>query len=627
LEFRAGQVRFRATQGLEVLPISAQFFTKRPIAQASDEDTLYRQLYADLLGEEGLPAFYETTPLPAPSADGTLPILDLIDPQVTVDGCLWMALLTRSPQESVDEARAAIAHKTLTLGVMPYLEGEGITAGFDRQPDQSSPLRWEIADATASANNPRYRPLDSRAFGSILTEPSLVELQLGSIAQLQMWDFNEPGLEGTGDNPPSLADTNLRNRVIAWIRLRIDKSVNNSSLKAKIGWIAINATQVQQRIEIVNESVGTGTGEPDQCFRLAQTPVLPESLVLTVGGEAWQRIDDLWAAPPEVPVADPRQPTYRALTASQPTSSLVYTLDPESGAICFGDGAKGSRPTQLIVASYASGGGQQGNVGIGAIARSPQLPAGYKVTNPIRTWGGDNAQDLTQAEKGVAQYVRHRDRLVSVQDFEDITHRTPGVDLGRVEVLPLFDPTQSTETQIPGAITVLVIPASPLNDNPQPDSFFLTAVCRHLQPRRLVTTELYIRAPQYVDVWVSVAIAVLGGFATAPVQEAVKRELYRFLSPLYGGQSGTGWTLNVPIRQQELVAVVARVAGVQLVSELLVGTATGETNLSGLKLPRLAGVSVTGEPAIPVDQLRNSPSAVPATGDRWTPIPVLPAQC
>jgi hypothetical protein len=662
VDVRAGQVRFLTTQGLDVLPISAQLFYKRPIDPSSEQTTLYQQLYADLLGS-GQAAFYETAPMPQPTAEGTLPLLDLA---TTVDGCLWMALLSRTAAE-LPLVRSQLLGKTLTVGVMPRLDETGVSvaAGQRDRTQSETPVRWEIADA--STDFPRYRPLEFRSPNPILTVPGLAELTLPETeAQLTSWNFAtlEPGVEGTREFPPSLADTNLSDRLITWIRLRLDKSLISpaaASLKARLSWVGINATQVQQRVSIAGEVVGQGTGEPDQRVRLANTPVLPETLVLTVGGEPWQEIDDLLTADPEVPVNNPRLPLYadELPPATVPIGSSisrtkVFTLDPESGEIAFGDGAHGARPAaaQRIVASYAFGGGKQGNVGIGAINRSPHLAAGFKVNNPIRTWGGDDALDTASAEKGISRYVQHRDRLVSVPDFEDITRQTPGIDLGRVAVLPLFHPKYPNPDNptgpllgpllnLAGAVTVLVIPAHPaVTTYPQPDQFFLEAVCTHLQPRRLVTTELHVRGPEYVDIWVSVGIDILGGYATGPVREAVKQELYRFLSPLYGGQVpkgqtlGTGWPLSAPVSQGELEAVVARVEGVQQVNgDLLLGTATTDdlpkVELAGLELPRLAGVSVVSGSATALANLRQAPDVATAEdgGPAWTPIPVLPERC
>ncbi len=644
LDVRAGQVQFRTTQGLDVLPITAQLFYKRKLQVTEEQQTLYNNLYSDLLGTENAElAFYETAPMPRSDADGTLPVLDL---GTTVDGCLWIALLARTPAE-LSTVRSQLVGKTLTIGVMPYLEDEGITVAAgqtERAEAQQTSMRWEIADAS-NPEMANYRPLPFRSEGSIFNAPGLVELTLPStIEELTAWNFAEPGDEGTGEYPPSLADSNIGDRLITWIRLRSDQVTDNSTSNVRLSWVGINATQVQQRSLVKGEVVGTGTGEPDQRFQLANVSVLPETLVLNVGEERWYLIDDLLAADPEVPVGNPRRPVYatdpsKTMTAISQTK--VFTLDAESGVITFGDGAHGARPTQRIVASYAFGGGRQGNVGIGSINRSPQLPAGYVVNNPIRTWGGGDAQDMESAEKSIARYVKHRDRLVSVEDFEEITRQTPGIDLGRVAVLPLFDANlfdpDEPDIEIPGVITIMVIPASPNNDNPLPDQFFLEAVCRHLQPRRLVTTELQIRAPEYVDIWVSVAIEVLDGYAAAPIREAVKEEIYRFLSPLYGGQQAQGWLLKTNVRQGELEAIVTRVEGVRLINEsLLLGTATAnpltEIAIAGLQLPRLAGVSVIsgkGVSPTPISELRNAPEVTetPPVGDQWIPIPVIPEQC
>ena len=662
LDVRAGQVQFRTTQGLDVLPISAQLFYKRELEVTEEQQTLYNNLYSDLLGTENAElAFYETASMPRSDADGTLPVLDL---GTTVDGCLWIALLARTGAE-LSTVRSQLVGKTLTIGVMPYLEDEGITVAAgqtERGEAEEAAVRWEIADA--STEQPNYRPLKFSSKGSIFNAPGLVELTLPSTeAELTAWNFTEPGDEGTGEYPPSLADSNIGDRLITWIRLRSDKVRDNSTSNVRLSWVGINATQVQQRSLVNGEVVGTGTGEPDQSFQLANLSVLPETLRLNVGEELWYLIDDLLAAAPEVPVGNPRRPVY-ATDLSKTTTAIaqtrvftldaeaekkitaiaqgkVFTLDAESGVITFGDGAHGVRPTQRIVASYAFGGGRQGNVGIGSINRSPQLPAGYTVNNPIRTWGGDDAQDVESAEKSIARYVKHRDRLVSVEDFEEITRQTPGIDLGRVAVLPLFDANlfdpDEPDIEIPGVITIMVIPASPNNDNPLPDQFFLEAVCRHLQPRRLVTTELQIRAPEYVDIWVSVAIEVLDGYAAAPIREAVTEEIYRFLSPLYGGQQAQGWLLKTNVRQGELEAIVTRVEGVRLINEsLLLGTATAspltEIAIAGLQLPRLAGVSVIsgkGVSPTPISELRNAPEVTetPPVGDQWIPIPVIPEQC
>ena len=65
---------------------------------------------------------------------------------------------------------------------------------------------------------------------------------------------------------------------------------------------------------------------------------------------------------------------------------------------------------------------------------------------------------MAEAERQAARYLQHRDRLVSADDFETIVRRTPGVQIGRVDVLPTFNPQVAPAVETPGAVTVLVLP-------------------------------------------------------------------------------------------------------------------------------------------------------------------------
>lgn len=752
LEVRAGDVRFRTTQGLEVLPIEARIFYKQPLAstdtsadQARQYDRLlkeltqmdrYRELYADQSpGQDGDLLLYETMPLPLPAAGLPLPVVDLAD---TVDRCLWIALLSLHPGEDArNQARLAMANRILTVGVMPYLDQDAMTirAGQVAQPGNPVPIVWEIAQVVGQTapGVAHYVPLSAVTTDAILREPGLVQLQLPDQNRLNTWDWNQmqAQTEGTNDYPPSLAKQGLGDRLITWIRLRIGTVSANQSVQARLSWVGINATQIHQQVPVVDEIVGDGNGTPDQQFRLAHQNILGDRFQLRVDDQPWRRIDDLLAADPEVPIHSPRRPLLQserlsrsgaAVTGHPSLRNQVFSLDPEAGQITFGDGAHGARPRGSIVATYAYGGGRQGNVGIGLVDRSTALPVGYTVTNPLPTWGGEDAQDISSAEKTIPRVLQHRDRLVSVQDFKDITRQTPGVEVGRVEVMPLFDPSPrqtltayftaqadllsqisaSADTaealppllselkdlltkqnqlidrainnqptgepfrelqrllrpyashEIPGAVTLLVLPAHPdYRSTPQPDSSFLQAISNQLSPRRLVTTELHIRGPVYRNLWLSVAIKVLGGYALGPVREAVKQALYRFLSPLYGWHHQQGWPLRVEVAAKELEATVARVDGVRAVDGLNLGIAAGAGGesalqavaavpLSGLMLPRLANVAVavvavgqagadveipTGEIITPLENLRRAPRLVPDADKVVTPIPVLPERC
>ncbi|HLA64904.1 MAG TPA: putative baseplate assembly protein, partial [Rhodothermales bacterium] len=645
VELLAGQVPFRTLSGMDVLPVEGKPYLKaRPAlsaVEAAQTDALYRQLYASVLAETDTPAYYETRPFQTPGNGAALPVLDLNGerPGDPVDGTLWFALLARKADE-VEAAREALAGKVLTLGVVPALvEEERVLLPGAASADAAAPAAFEYSlPNVAGGGGARYRVLDARPRANLLIEPGVVELPLPASADaLTTWRVEdlEPLDPGVGDYPPSLEDAADADRLITWVRIRVAAAAEAAGrqLAARLSWIGLNATRVTQRARVAAEFVGQGTGEPDQSFTLVNTPVLPESVVLAVNGELWARTDDLAVAAPEVP-----RPRLLPGAIEQPVSladARVYTVDRETGVVRFGDGLRGARPPagSVVLASYDYGGGLQGMVGPAAITRGPSLPSGVKVSNPVATWGGDEAETVAEAERRVPTYIKHRSRLVAKEDFEEITRQTPGVEIGRVEILPLVHPN-APDVPARGVVTVLVIPRfDPVQpDAPTPDRLFLDAVCAHLNPRRLLTTELHVRGPVYVGLYLSVGIDVMPGADVAPVREAVRAQLTAFLSPLFGGFEGTGWPLGRSVDAQELLVVAARVSGVSRVGGVLLaeGDAAAATTvpITGLELPRLVGLSVSVGDPLPLDDLRGTsvPSG-PGTGLSIVPIPTVPAEC
>ena len=674
-EVLAGNIPFRTTNALQILPVEARVYYKHPLsaAQSRDAEALYR-LYASFELEQGELSFYETRQLNAPQAGAALPVVDLairdgsstaqagVPRQVlsdTVDGALWLAIFARSAEDPAI-AREVIANQVLTLGVVPAAASDGCllpAEGENRA--EGLGLVFETPNTDVGPNQrplDRYRPLEARSQINLLLNPGVVELTLPDADQLGFWDDLDPEEAGTGNFPPSLAETEDEARLITWIRIRPAADASDADSRgqqARFSWLGVNAAKVIQRAQVAAEQLPNGTGEPNQNVMLTQTPVILDSVQLSVNGELWQQIDDLAAAPPEVTRQSSFMPADTPATAptSQATETdKVFTVERESGEICFGDGIHGARPPfgARIQASYAYGGGAEGMVGIGAINRGPQLPSGVKVMNPLPTYGGDRGETLAEAERRIPTFLHHRDRLVSPRDFRDITWRTPGVELGRVEVLPLFHPDQNVQLSR-GVVTVLVIPsADPIHPrSPQPDRLFLETICNYLAPRRLLTTEIHVRGPVYQDIWVSIGIDIVPGREQAPVLEAVKMAIEAFLSPLTGGFEREGWPLEKTVESAEISAMATRVSGVAKIVGLYLGDATGTAResitLTGLELPRLRAVAVSsGEPATLQELLGTAggpttAGELPGTGDgtggttpagrQPFPVPVAPEGC
>ncbi|AFE04871.1 hypothetical protein COCOR_02855 [Corallococcus coralloides DSM 2259] len=666
VEVRAGNVPFRTERGLDVLPVQAAVFYKRSVAPEKRVKEYYQELYASFTATTLPPAppgelqFYETTPF---SPRGTEP-LDLNTQ--TLDRALWVALLLRpadlksSPtrKDALKQIRELLKGQVLTVGLAPAGDtgGRELVPNGQARPEGSAVLQFQIPRLPPGGMLPdtadRNASWRTLATAEVPAEPVVVDVPLPSSEdELGQWSNLDPLEAGTRDFPPSLDDEELDNRVITWLRI-----TSSAPVSVKLLWAGINAAPVTQREHVTGELLPQGTGEPDQVVKLARAPVLPGTVRLTVTvkdtSEPWSQIDDLMSAGPEVAVPDPRLPPKTP--ASTNTRVKVFRLDAEAGELRFGDGAHGARPPlgATLRAEYDHGVGSAGNVGSGMVTSGPALPPGIQVENPLPTWGGADAEDVKQGERSIARYLQHRDRLVTAQDFEALTLRTPGVAVGRVEVLPAFHPALSPNEpgDAPGAVTVMAIPRfEPDPAQTQGADAFLDAVACWLAPRRLVTTEIFVRRPQYKPLWVTVGLEVVAGMSQAVVREAVKAALTAFLSPLppkdvdlleptvsLAGAPGTprrqrGWPLRKAVVSLELAAVAGRVEGVALVRGVGLGLATGaaqdQVPMTALQLPRLAGISVAvGDPPS-LDELRGTGPVATGAQRPFVSVPVVPEEC
>ncbi|GAA0331833.1 hypothetical protein GCM10009087_47520 [Sphingomonas oligophenolica] len=646
-EVFAGALPFRTATSLDVLPLEARFYVRRPIISPTQEQQdYYALLYASY--DKPVPqtlALYETVEVVGGGG---------VDLAETVDHSLWVALLGRTmdnvpakDRDGWDDLRSKLAGRTLSLGMKPDQGADQIVARPGTPPALSDGLlRFELPspgpialDANGSPM-PSYTRVAARADFDPLSQPGIIELALPAAAGLDLWHL-DPLEAGVGDLPPVADAPDVAARIVTWLRIR-----SGSTTDVKLDWVGINAAQVRQQLLISAEQLAPGDNTPDQVRQLRQTPVLAGSVTLTSiennTRHDWTAIDDVRAAGPEVAI--PGAPDMGDPLA-------VFSCDAEAGTLSFGDGFTGRRPKldEALYASYASTAGAAGNVNAGALKGGSMVPEGVTVTNPVPTWGGADAESVAAAETQIPRFITHRDRLVTAEDFRAITWRTPGVSIGRIEILPAAHPdvVPLTIGSAPGAVTLMVIPirdpAHP--DAPRADRPFLNTLCNYLDPRRLVTTELVLRGPDYVGIWISIGIEVAGGRAVAEVVEAVKTQIKAFLRPLpapdtpmpqlpmlYGPDIDPalrGWPLAQAVHARSLQAAAARAAGVVSVEDVLLaqgsGAAVDSIALSGLELPEILGLSVVAGSPLSLDALRGA--TTPSQTAPRLPVPILAETC
>lgn len=556
------QPPFETQDEVTVLPLVGAAFRKRPLT--SEEQTALGARVGQLrrlfpVADDAPLAPYLTTPVfpagqPEPGAG-----LDLI--QGTVDHALWFALL--EPESLAGQREAILTTLGASLSGGPQYLNLGFAPAlalpdFDADSGPVAARRFTVELTTPDPSQPHgvsYRPLTivaDRTQG--LTREGVIRLVLPGRASYfaPQNDVRRNLAAGTGDLPPRLDDPQLAARVVAWLRLRPTEEL--ASLP--VTWAGLHAIEVEQRITRQGVIVGHGTGQPDQVLTLAEGNLDPASFELQVeesGGHfvRWDRVDDL------------------ALATLQ---QRAYQLDPESGILRLGNEVRGRiapAGSRLRVGLMRVGGGIAGNLNAGSL-RDLSLPnepgMAIQALQALAARGGSDAETLEQAVERIPSVFRHRDRAVTEADYRQLALTTPGVTVGRVEILPRFKPHQR-RFDVPGVVTVLALPARAGVEAPYPrvDRPFREALHAYLEPRKPLGIELYVIGCEYVPIGLTVGIDNPSGRESvlAAVKDALQR--YLFALPPHGPQRA-GWPLGRTVRRRELEVVVSRIEGVEGVS-------------------------------------------------------------
>lgn len=639
----SGPPEFETRSELTVLPVEGRIYAKRLLGEDGDGSSgvvgdlmdLYRALRPGETTEQDTPVGYvteEVFPRSAASRTG----FDVIEK--TADNSLWIALLAPTPALVTSVRAGLIAGVAgrpyaLNLGVVPAVAPIGT---LDELPPRVA-RRMVVEVMTDERAGGRYvfSELDiAQDTTQGLTADGVlrVGLSLGSFG-VPSNDVTQAPDAGMGDLPPRIDLEEDAERLVGWLRYRPADALTT----LPIAWMGINAVEVDNRRSFENLVVGVGDGRADQTMPLPAGQVDATSLELEVLEPGmsylpWRQVDDL---------------------AAHGRDDRVFMLDAAAGTVRFGDGLRGRvvpAGARVRVKAMRAGGGAAGNVAPGALTTiSGHDPQGETVTDalavvqtlPMR--GGIEGETLAVAERRIPAMLRHRNRAVTEADFRSLAAATPGLRVGRIEVLPRFKPHQR-KFNVAGVVSVMGIPASTTSGfrapAPRPDRHFVETMYEQLEPRRVMGTELYVIGPDYVPLSASVGVDVRNGFGVEQTLAAVRLALRTFFWPLApGGPGQRGWGLGSTVVTAHAEVAVARVPGVAALRGLRLfnrGTDDAWTELSASggrklvleawQLPELLHViAVAGQDAPP--QIDAAPNPFLDSTLNAVPIPVVPEVC
>ncbi|NOT54925.1 MAG: putative baseplate assembly protein [Deltaproteobacteria bacterium] len=359
-----------------------------------------------------------------------------------------------------------------------------------------------------------------------------------------------------------------------WIRGRVERS--QYERPPMLLAIRTNTVAARQAETIGDEVLGGSNGRRDQVFRLANAPVLRDTLRLEVdegsGYEVWTRVDDFFGSSP---------------------MDHHYALDRTTGEVRFGDGRHGGIPVanasnpdaNVVAREYRVGGGKRGNVPAKVIKTLTTSVTGVDdnlVANLLAADSGRDEETLDEAKLRAPRSIKSRCRAVTAEDFEYLAMQAATIK--RAKALPLFHP-DFPGVKVPGVVTVIVVPDGDA-PNPTPSDGTLRTVCAYLDQRRLLTTELYVIKPTYQQVEIRVEVIVNDNADLAEVKEGIERALLVYFHPLKGGDDGQGWPFGGTIFFSRVNQRAFTVIGVQSITRLVI-------LLDGEELPDCTDVPIT----------------------------------
>lgn len=351
--------------------------------------------------------------------------------------------------------------------------------------------------------------------------------------------------------------------------------------------LRLNTVMAAQTLTVRDESLGSSDASAGQRFTTTATPVLlgqrlevrepdrpsaeerarieeeegPDAVSVTL--DETERPVEVWVRWHEVPDFYGSGPRDRH-----------YVVNHLTGEFSFGDGLNGIIPPRgtgnLRLRFYQSGGGREGNRPAGTITElKTTIPYIDGVSNAEPAAGGANGESRASLIRRGPRSIRHRDRAVTVQDYEDLA-MLASPEVARVKCFPLQD--LAVELNLSkmktGVVSLVVVPDSSAA-KPYPSLELLDVVRSYLEPRRAVeVVRLVIVGPEYVRVTVEAEVVPESPATVGHLEANVADALSRFLHPLTGGAEGAGWSFGRTPHPSDIYAVIESVAGVGYVRSL-----------------------------------------------------------
>ncbi|MEG4495033.1 putative baseplate assembly protein [Microcoleus sp. D3_18_C4] len=400
--------------------------------------------------------------------------------------------------------------------------------------------------------------------------------------------------------------------------LRVNWQEGQFRVPPRLRRLLTNTMWATQAITLENEILGSSDGTTSQIFRTIQKPVLQgeqlevqEGKIPSVEERAASESQEGNAAVKvvrdkagHIEAVWVRWQKVRDFYGSGPRDRH-YVLDRLTGEVRFGDGQYGMVPPQgrnnILLCQYQTGGGTRGNLAANTVVQlKTTVPYIEKVTNLEAAGGGTEQESIDQVKERGPKFLRHRDRAVTIQDFEDLAYEAspevarakaiaptfkqksqeqkdnhpfdpldPNLWLDPKTLNPNLDNHNKAKFDNAGQIRILIVPRTTA-PQPVPSLALIDWVKAYMRERCDPSVYLQVTGPEWQAVSVTAEVVPESLETADSVRVAVVQQLEKFLHPLTGGKKGQGWALGRLPQQSDLYAAIQSIRGVDHVRSLKV---------------------------------------------------------
>ena len=207
-----------------------------------------------------------------------------------------------------------------------------------------------------------------------------------------------------------VASTTVVNGVNTQIIFETDATITvPATVGAVTGQAGVLATE---GVTVTDEVAGNSDGTSDQKFVLLNSPVISNSISVTVN-------DTVYNAVPYIIDAAGTDPVFYSSTNADEITSVI-----------FGDGVSGRIPpaNSQVLVTYRIGGGTQGNVNANTLTNIlTNYSPGLSVNNTEAASGGADLESTDSIRVNAPSSIRAVNRAVSLRDYGDLAVQVTGV--------------------------------------------------------------------------------------------------------------------------------------------------------------------------------------------------------